>query len=127
MRHIILYGIVGLILNFALYCIYLLLCYFIDPKLSMTLVYGVGVIIGYFSHKKITFDHEGDYVKTLYRFGIAHVTGYLINLITLYFFVNLAGYRHEAVQAISILVIAIYLFFVFKFWVFSGIRRHASN
>jgi len=127
LKHIVVYGIVGLILNFLLYCIYLLLCYFVDSKLSMTLVYGIGVVIGYFSHKKITFEYQGDYMKTMWRFLLAHGTGYIINLTSLYLFVNLAGYRHEVVQAITILVIALYLFIVFKFWVFSGINKYAGN
>jgi putative flippase GtrA len=126
-RPLIVYFIVGITVNLLLYGVYLLLSHFIDPKLSMTLAYGIGVAIGYFSHKKITFLHEGDYLKTLYRFLIAHGIGYLINLMSLHFFVTIIGFRHQLVQAVSILVIAIYLFIIFKYWVFSGISKNADN
>jgi putative flippase GtrA len=126
-RQILTYGIVGLSINLLLYFIYLILVKLgSDPKLSMTLVYISGVIVGFYSHKKITFSHTGNAAKSFTRFFIAHVIGYLINLACLFIFVDQLGFAHQLIQALSIFIVALYLFIIFKFWVFTEVKKYAN-
>jgi len=120
------YGAIGLGLNLVLYCVYLIIVALgANPKLSMTLVYTVGVALGFYSHKKITFSHTGSLTKSMIRFLIAHGIGYLINLACLFIFVDKFGFAHQLIQALTILLVALYLFIIFKFWVFSEIKKNA--
>lgn len=127
-KQLIIYGAVGLCLNLILYAIYLLIVLLgADPKSSMTLVYLAGVGLGFYSHRAITFSHTGDIGKSVTRYLVAHIIGYLINLACLFIFVDLLGFKHQIIQALSILIVALYLFFIFKLWVFPKSKDHAIS
>jgi putative flippase GtrA len=95
------------------------------PKITMTLLYGVGAAIGFMGNRKLTFAHKGSLLGSGVRYIIAHCFGYLINLAILIVLVDKLGYPHQLVQAIAILVVAAFLFMVFKFFVFTDMD--ASN
>lgn len=120
-RQAIRYAVVGIVNNSTGYLIYLLLTYLgTAPKLTMTLLYAVGATIGYAGNRRFTFAHSGNVMASGSRYLVAHFFGYLINLATLIIFVDYLGYRHQWVQAAAIFVVAGFLFFAFKFFVFTG-------
>lgn len=113
------YGLVGAGSNFAIYLVYLLVTYLgVEPKIAMTLVYIVGVFIGFIGHRQWTFSHSGDYTRAAVQYAIAHLLGYLINFLILFTFVDRLGYAHQGVQIMAIIVVAGFLFIVFKYHVF---------
>lgn len=119
MQQLIRYGLVGLASNLAIYCIYLLLTYLgVEPKAAMTLVYMIGATIGFVGNRKWTFSHQGDAFHSAIRYMIAHFAGYLLNFLILFIFVDKLGYIHQAVQAAAIIVVAGFLFIIFKYYVF---------
>lgn len=118
-RQIFRYGIVGLISNCIGYLLYLCMTYFISaPKITMTLLYVVGAAMGFFGNRKITFTHKGSLIYSGKRYLLVHLGGYLINFTILATFVDKLGYAHQIVQACAILIVAVYLFFALKFFVF---------
>lgn len=117
------YAIVGLVSNFAGYAVYLLLTYLgSTPKMTMTLLYGVGAAVSFWGNRKLTFAHKGGLVGAGVRYVMAHCLGYLINLAILVVMVDKLGYAHQLVQAIAILVVAAFLFLAFKFFVFTDLN-----
>ena len=114
------YGLVGTATNSVMYLVYLLFTYFsIEPKTAMTFVYFIGLSLGFISNRKWTFAHRGDSEYMVLRYVLAHIVGYFLNLIILFFFVDRLGYPHQWVQAIAIIIVAILLFIIFKYYVFS--------
>ena len=119
MLQLIRYGLVGIVSNFAIYFIYLLLTYLgVEPKLAMTLVYIIGASIGFLGNRKWTFAHRGDFTSVALRYVLAHLLGYLLNFLLLFTFVDQLGYAHQLVQAVAIIIVAGFLFIVFKYFVF---------
>jgi putative flippase GtrA len=113
------YGLIGIATNLSLYLFYLLITYLgIEPKLSMTLAYIVGVLLGYIGHRNWTFEHKGALLGSGARYFIAHLFGYLINFLILLTFVDKLGYPHQWVQAAAIIIVACFLFVTFRFFVF---------
>jgi len=113
------YGLVGIVINLALYFFYLIITYFgTEPKLSMTIAYVVGVFLGFIGHRTWTFLHKGALLGSGARYVVAHISGYLINLFILLTFVDKLGYPHQWVQAVAIFVVAAFLFVVFRYFVF---------
>lgn len=113
------YALVGLISNLLGYVLYLLVTYLgVGPKIAMSLLYFVGASIGFFGNKTLTFKHEGHYLSSSLRYALAHFAGYLLNLSILVVFVDQFGYPHQWVQAVAIFVVAVFLFLLFKFFVF---------
>jgi len=113
------YALVGCLSNFTGYLVYLALTYFGGtPKFTMTLLYGVGAAVGFFGNRNLTFEHEGNVMRAGVRYVIAHGVGYTINLSILILFVDRLGCAHQWVQALAIFVVAVFLFFAFKFFVF---------
>ncbi len=120
MRQLIRYGLVGIASNLTAYFIYLIITYLgIGPKLAMTFVYLVGASVGFFGNRNWTFAHRGALAGTASRYGLAHLIGYLLNLAILTIFVDHFGYAHQWVQAAAIIIVAGFLFFAFKYFVFA--------
>lgn len=117
------YALVGIVSNFAGYMVYLLItCLGATPKITMTLLYGVGAAVGFWGNRKLTFAHKGSLVGAGVRYVMAHCLGYFINLAILIVMVDKLGYAHQLIQAIAILVVAAFLFLSFKFFVFTDLN-----
>lgn len=127
MQQLIRYGLVGVVSNFFIYCIYLLITYFgVEPKIAMTFVYILGATIGFIGHRKWTFAHQGDSFSSAIRYIFAHLLGYLFNFLILFVFVDKLNYMHQTVQALAIIVVAGFLFIIFKYFVFQGKNGHRT-
>lgn len=119
MLQLIRYGLVGVASNAAIYFVYLLITYLgVEPKIAMTLVYVIGASIGFIGNRKWTFTHRGDSSSAALRYFLAHIFGYLLNFLILFSFVDRLGYAHQWVQAAAIIIVAGFLFIVFKYFVF---------
>jgi trans-aconitate methyltransferase len=119
MRQLIRYGLVGGISNIVMYLFYLLITSVgFEPKIAMTLVYIIGASIGFVGNRKWTFSYNENLAGNTIRYILAHLFGYLLNFLMLLIFVDNLGFAHQWVQAISILIVAGFLFIVFKYFVF---------
>jgi len=128
MPQLIRYGLIGAASNAAIYFIYLLITYLgMEAKSAMTLVYIAGASIGFVGNRKWTFAHRGDSSSAALRYVLAHLCGYLVNLLILYTFVDRLGYAHQWVQAAAIIVVAGFLFVIFKYFVFSKSTSRAGK
>lgn len=113
------YGLVGSAGNLAAYFAYLLLTHLgIHPRSAMTLVYFVAATVSFFGNRHLTFSFRGGWLGSGVRYSLSHAGGYLINLVLLILLVDVAGYSHQWVQALAILVVAVYLFGAMRFFVF---------
>lgn len=120
MQQLIRYGLVGVATNVAIYFIYLLTTYLgLEPKIAMTLVYIIGASIGFVGNQKWTFAHRGNVSSAALRYALAHLFGYILNFLILLIFVDNLGYVHQWVQAVAIVIVAGFLFIVFKYFVFA--------
>ena len=107
--------------NLALYLSYLLLTYAgVGHKTAMTGLYILGTIITFIANKSWTFKHRDSGASSFMRYIIAYFSGYMTNLLGLYFLVDILLYRHEIVQLIMIFVVAIQLFMLQRLWVFKS-------
>ena len=118
------FGLVGVISNILGYLIYLLITFLgLKPELAITFLYPIGAVIGYYGNKNYTFTYKGDLRKSKQRYIISHIAGYFINILMIYIFVNQFNYPHQLIQAIAILIIAIYLFLMMKFFIFKNTKK----
>ncbi|MCK5001899.1 MAG: GtrA family protein [Gammaproteobacteria bacterium] len=128
MLQMIRYGLVGVATNVVIYCIYLVITYLgVEPKIAMTLVYVIGASIGFVGNRKWTFTHSGDVARAAIRYVLAHILGYMLNFLILYIFVDHLDYAHQGVQAVAIIIVAGFLFIVFKYFVFCEKYRAPEN
>lgn len=117
------YALVGIVSNLAGYLVYLLITYLgATPKITMTLLYGVGATIGYIGNRNFTFTHKGSLLGSSVRYFSAHFFGYFINLVILIIFIDHFMYPHQWVQAVAIFVVSGFLFIAFKFFVFTNLN-----
>lgn len=125
MRQLIRYSLVGVVSNLTIYFVYLLITHLgVEPKTAMTLMYIIGASIGFVGNRKWTFAHRGDPTRAALRYVLAHLFGYLLNFLILFTFVDRLGYAHQWVQAIAIIIVAGFLFIVFKYFVFE--KKHSA-
>ena len=113
------YGLLGLVLNAIGYSVYLLITFLGGtPKITMTVLYGIGATLSFLGNRKLTFSHEGKLVNAGARFVVAHIFGYFINYFILLVAVDIYGLSHQWVQASAIFIVAIFLFIMFRYYVF---------
>jgi putative flippase GtrA len=129
LRQIIRYGVVGVFNNLLGYLIYLLITfYWLDPMVAVSLLYPVGVAIGYFGHSKYAFVYQGKNTRALVRYLTAHLISYGLNLLILYIFWEKLKFPHQIVQAAAIFIVAGVLFLLFRYFVFPHSRNdHLSQ
>lgn len=117
------YILVGLSLNSLGFLIYLALTNTgMHPLVVVSIFYPMSVLLGFFSHRKLTFQHQEKKLRGMvfFRFILVYVMGYLLNLLMLYVLAGVYGFRHEYVQLLSILTIALLLFLSMKKFVFKS-------
>lgn len=120
LRQFFTYALIGVLINVLGYAIYLILTYLWGaPKLTMTALYCVGASMGFLANRRFTFRHDGGIGVTWVRYLLAQVAGYLLNLVLLLLFVDWFDFPHQIVQAIAIVVVAIFLFVVLRLFVFA--------
>ena len=113
------YALIGLMTNLLGYVLYLLLTYLGGaPKLTMTALYSVGALIGFFANRRFTFRYDGHIGVAGIRYLMAQLLGYLLNLTLLVLFVDWLGLAHQIVQAVAIFLVAVFLFVLLRFFVF---------
>ena len=113
------YVFVGLTSNAVIYVAYLLLTQLgMGPKLAMSLLYGIGMLQTFVFNKKWSFRFNGPATPALVRYITTYGVGYVINLVALVVLVDQAGFPHQAIQAVMIVLIAGHLFLAQRFWVF---------
>lgn len=116
------YGIVGAATNAAGYCVYLLITFAgASPKITMTALYTTGARLGFFGNRQWAFRHAGEIRRSAFLCVIFHTGGYLISFALLSIFVDRLGYPHQLVQAVAVVVVALYLFAVFNLIVFKPV------
>lgn len=119
------YALVGVLSNASGYLIFLLVTWLgVGPKLTMTLLYGVGATLGYFGNRHWTFSYRGHLWTSVAKYMVVHLCGYSINFFMLFYFVDRLGYPYQWVQAVAVVVVAIFLFVMFRGFVF---RQHPEQ
>ncbi|WP_454722560.1 MULTISPECIES: GtrA family protein [Cupriavidus] len=120
------YAVVGMMSNFLGYVAYIVVTYLgATPKITMTFLYGMSAAIGFFGNRSLTFRDKGKLLGAGGRYIVVHCLGYLVNLAILVVMVDKLGYPHQWVQAAAIFIVAVFLFFAFKFFVFTSRRNSA--
>lgn len=113
------YAGVGVISNVAGYLLYLLITWLgLGPKTAMTTLYGAGAAIGFIGNRQWAFKHRGSVLQSALRYGAAHLCGYGLNLCMLFYLTDRLGYPHQLVQALAVVVVAIFLFMALNLFVF---------
>jgi putative flippase GtrA len=126
LKQLVRYAVVGIATNLAGYAVYLLVTWAgVEPKLAMSCLYAIGATVSFLGNRTWTFGHRGNVAGAAARFAIAHLLGYLLNLALLVVFVDRLGFPHQLVQAVAVVVVALFLFVLFRVFVFPGGRQPA--
>ena len=118
------YSVVGILNNSWGYFLYLFVTWLgMDPRLAVSMLYPVAAVSAYFAHAKYSFNYQMGQTSAKFRFIIAQIIGYLVNVIMLSVLVERFGYPHQMVQAAAIFVIAGVLFILFRIYVFPVVKK----
>ena len=114
------FAVIGVSLNAASYAAYLLLTHTVLGHLeAMTVSYCLGVVAGFALNRRFTFGFEGDKSVAFARYVAAYLIGYFLDLAALWLLADRLGVPHELAQGGLVLSIAVLLFILQRYWVFS--------
>lgn len=114
------YAIAGLVLNSCGYLLYLGITEVTgSPKAAVSICYPTGVLCGFFLHARYSFAYSGNRKRSLILFIVAHVFGYISNIVVLWIGVDVLKFRHELIQVFAIFFVAAELFVMLKCFAFS--------
>lgn len=94
----------------------------IGHKTTATFLFVIGVTIGFTLNKNWTFKSKAPYSTTLFKYLAIYISGYFINILFLYVFVDYLGYEVGWSQFIAIGFLTIYYFVMNKFFIFRRAR-----
>lgn len=115
------FGLVGVASNLVIYLLYLFITTAgIGPKTAMTVLFAIGALQTFFFNKRWTFVHSGYTKLTFVKYVFAYCIAYLLNLMAMVLFVDCWHLSHQIVQAVMIVLIALILFCLQKFWIFAS-------
>ena len=118
LKQLLVFGFLGISLNIANYLMYLWGVFLgLNPLISMTIAFFVGVFFSWLLHAKVTFSAQLSRA-TYSRMLIVYVIAYFINLALLSACVYLFDVSHAYAQAGIMVLIGLLLFIAQKFWVF---------
>lgn len=119
---------VGIISNVLLYLAYLLLTFTfgLEHKVAMTLVYVSGVLLTFLVNRSWSFNHRGFAHTAFGRYVLVYVIGYFLNLALLWLAVDRLNLPHEGVQAAAVVLVAVCMFLLHKYWAFAPSGRSNS-
>lgn len=111
---------VGLVSNLLLYGAYLgLTSLGIAPKMAMSLLYAVGVAATYAVNNLWSFGRPSLSAGSFTRYLCAQGLGFAFNLAMLWALVDHLHWPHQAVQALAVVLVALLLFGLNRYWVFA--------
>jgi putative flippase GtrA len=114
------YAVVGIASNFALYVMYLALTAFgAGHKSAMSGLYLLGMLQTFIFNKRWTFAYQGSSSPSLLRYAVGYGFGYLLNLAMLHVLVDQFGFPHQIIQGLAIVVVAVTLFLLQRYWIFA--------
>jgi len=115
------FSLVGLASNACGYALYLLITYSGGtPKLTMSFLYLIGATVSFWGNRNLTFMDTGNVLGSYMRYTFAHLLGYLLNLAILITMVDWLGYSHKWVQGLAVIIVALFLFVIFRLVVFKN-------
>ena len=91
-------------------------------KAAMTALFMVGVVQTFFINRLWTFGSDRSFWVAFQKYLLIYSVAWLVNLFGLILFVDKLAFAHELVQGVAIMVIAISMFILQKFWVFPDVR-----
>lgn len=122
------FGFTGLVTNTLGYILYLIVTFVgAPPKLAMTILYFVGVLIGFSANRRWVFIHAADQQSAIVKYGIMYGIGYALNYSILYIFVDRLHYAHAYVQAFGIVAVAAFIYVASSIYVFPSVSKRKQN
>lgn len=113
------YAVVGLGSNALLFCLYVVLTSAgLAPIPAMSLMYALGVLQTFVFNRRWSFASRAAAPRAFASYVAAYAFGYAFNLAMLGLLHHYAGWPHQWVQGIAILLTAILLFLLQRHWVF---------
>lgn len=114
------FAIVGTGSNAALYVAYLgMTALGVGPKTAMTIAFALGVVVTFALNRAWSFRSRREPGGAFARYVLTYVAGYALNFAALVLLVDVAGYRHELVQGLMVVVVAVVMFLLQRHWVFA--------
>lgn len=119
MRHVARYVLLGLVSNILLYALYIGITKIgVAHKTAMTALFSLGVLQTFFFNRRWTFASDSRLWSALRRYLLIYSGAWLANFFALMFLVDQLGVAHELVQGVAVVVLAIALLLLQKYWVF---------
>ena len=115
------YGVNGVVLNVSLFAAYAgFVKLGLQPILVAAVLYPIGVMVSFLVHRRFTFRARTRLLPSGVRFIIAYAAGYGLNLTLLWAQIERLGIDPIVAQAVSIVVVAAFLYVAQKYWVFDA-------
>ena len=114
------YLLVGGLSNSLAYGLYILITLMdVSPIVSMSIVYVAASVTSFTANRGWTFQSDASLSGSALRYIISQTLGYGTNLVILSGLYFMLGVPHQAAQLVGILVVAVELFLLNRYYVFS--------
>ena len=113
------YGVVGLIGTFLHTAVMILLVekFRVNPFLASNIGFCFSLVVSFVLNVVWTFKAQF-HVRPFLRYTIISILGQLLNLVILYLFVNIVGFKYIVGHTVALVIVPIVNFILNKLWAF---------
>lgn len=87
-------------------------------NIALFVAYVVGITIGYFNHRRVTFQSKAKHPKAFAKFVLTYAGVYGVNALLLTALIELAHIAPLVGQLISLVIVTLLSFVMQRYWVF---------
>jgi len=111
---------VGIFTNLFFFLVYLALTGFgLKPVVVVGILYPIGLLISFVSHRQHSFQYDGGFRGPLVRYLIVQGLGYLLNISLMILITDRLGVPHQLALLFNIFLVGGLLYLCMRFYVFS--------
>jgi putative flippase GtrA len=120
------FAIVGVCSNAALYLAYIGLSLAgMGHKTAMTVTFVLGILVTFALNRSWSFQSSRPAAGAFVRYAATYLFGYAVNMLALVLLVDVAGFPHQLVQALMVVLVAVLMFVLQRRWVFDDASASA--
>lgn len=112
------FGLVGGVNTLLTYIIYLMMCQFFSPTISIAVGYGITTIIGLIINKLWVFNNDSKFYTVIWKYYFVYISSWFLTVVITSVLTRYTNTNHVLIPLLTLSISIPFNFIFSKIWVF---------
>lgn len=112
------FGLVGGVNTLLTYIIYLMMCQFFSPTISIAVGYGITTIIGLIINKLWVFNNDSRFYTVIWKYYLVYISSWFLTIVITSVLTRYTNTNHVLIPLLTLSISIPFNFIFSKIWVF---------